>query len=357
MMNVFILQWKRLFKQPILMLMFIGLTVLFVYFMGAVESNDSLQVQVYSEELSEQELDTWIDRLNSDESIEFQRNDAETVEEDIRMNELGFALEIEDGSYSYLAGREDEQLPVVDQHVQRIFREYYRLEEVREAFPDSDIAVQDFLSVNTSAAGESAMIPYGITVLIGMTFYFAVYTIMFLQMNLLEEKRKGTWNRLIFSPVSKTQLYLGNLFHYFLVGLAQIILSFVVLTRMLGFDLGTNYLSMAAVTIAFTFSIVSLGILLIGLVPSPQSLGAVIPIVATGMAMIGGAFWPIEIVNNRILLILAELMPLRHGLSGMLDAILQDQTVIELIQPIGAMLLMGVLFMGIGINLMERVSE
>src|SRR5690625_5951851 len=53
-------------------------------------------------------------------------------------------------------------------------------------------------------------------------------------MNLIEEKRTGTWNRLIFSPISKTQLYLGHLSHYYLVGLGQIILSFFILTSVLG---------------------------------------------------------------------------------------------------------------------------
>lgn len=357
MINVFVLQWKRLFKQPFLILMFIGLTFLFVYFMGGVQGSQSMNVQVFSEDLSEEEVTAWIDRLNDDEAIEFELSDAETVEEDIRMNELGFALEIEDWGYSYLAGREDDQMGVVDQHVNRVFREYYRLEEVRAEFPDTEVEIQEFLSVHTSAATATASQVNGIFVLIGMTFYFSVYSILYLQMNLLDEKRKGTWNRLIFSPVSKTQLYLGNLFHYYLVGLAQILLSFVISTQVLGFDLGNNYFSIGAITLAFTFAIVSLGILLIGLVPSPQSLQAVIPIVATAMAMIGGAFWPLEIISNRALLFLAELMPIRHGLYGILDAILQERPVTELMQPIGALVLMGIVFMGIGINLMERVSE
>lgn len=75
------------------------------------------------------------------------------------------------------------------------------------------------------------------------------------------------------------------------------------------------------------------------------------------MAMLGGAFWPIEIVSNRILLFLAELMPIKHAADGMIDAVVRNYSISELIQPIGILLLMGVLFMGIGINLMERVSK
>lgn len=358
MWNVFLLQWKRLMKQPLLVMMFLGLTILFVFFMGGAQINSSVTVPVYSEDLTEEELMDWVDRLNEDDAIVFEATDYETAQEDIRMNESAFAMQIEDDTYRFLAGRQDEQLPAVDQHVNQIFTEHFRLEEVREEFPESDIEVQEFITVSGSklADGSEVQAQYQLPLLIGMTFYFSVFTILFLQMNLIEEKRMGTWNRLIFSPISKTQLYLGHLTHYYVVGLGQILLSFYILTNMLGLDLGTNYLSMAAVTLSFIFAIVSLGMLVTAIVPSPQSLQVVIPIVATSMAMLGGAFWPIEIVSNRFLLFIAELMPIKHGLNGMVDAIANGQPVGELLQPIGILLLMGILFMGIGINLMERVS-
>lgn len=357
--NVFLLQWKRLMKQPLLVIMFLGLTILFVYFMGGAQVNSTVNVQVYSESLTKEELSTWVDRLNKDDLIVFEATDYESVEEEIRMNEIGYAMEISEETYRFLIGREDERLTVIEQHVNQIVREYVRLREVREAFPDSKIEVQEFLTVEGTDQVEDAgaMDQFQLRVLIGMTFYFTVYTILYLQINLVEEKRKGTWNRLIFSPLSKTQIYLGHLSHYFLVGLGQILLAFFILTHLLDIDLGTNYLSMVAITLVFIFTIVSLGMLVSALVPSPQSLQVVIPIVATSMAMLGGAFWPLEIVSNRFLLFVAELIPIKHGLNGMVDAIYLDLPLSELLQPIGILLLMGILFMGIGINLMERISK
>ena len=359
MVNVFLLQWKRLIKQPLLVLMFIGLTVLFVYFMGGAQINSTVKVPVYSETLTEAELTDWIDRLNKGDTIDFEPTDYETAKEDIRMNEMGFALELEEDTYRILAGRQDEQLPAIEQQLNQILTEQFRLEKVRQEFPNKEIEVKDFITLSESQLAEtgSSQTQYHLQVLIGMTFYFTVYTILFLQISLVEEKKAGTWNRLVFSPISKTKLYLAHLSYYYLVGLAQILLSFYILTNLLGIDLGTNYLPMAAVTLAFLFAIVSLGILITASVPSPQSLQVVIPIIATSMAMLSGAFWPLEIVSNRFLLFTAELMPLKHGLHGLINAILHEPSVGELLQPIGILLLMGVLFMGIGINLMERVSK
>lgn len=176
-------------------------------------------------------------------------------------------------------------------------------------------------------------------------------------MNLIEEKNKGTWNRLIFSPLSKTQIYLGQLLHYWLVGIGQIILTFTILQVFMRLNLGNNYIPMLVVASCFVLSIVSLGILVMGIIETPQQLNVIIPIVATGMAMIGGAFWPVEIVSNQILQFLSRLMPIRYGIEGLRGAILQEYPLSELGEPIVILLLMSVLFMGIGLNLMERVSE
>ncbi|MER2064627.1 MAG: ABC transporter permease, partial [Alkalibacterium sp.] len=221
------------------------------------------------------------------------------------------------------------------------------------------VEVETFIDINTFEGEDTVSTAqvFPIAVLVGMTFYFSIFTILLMMINLVEEKKKGTWNRLIFSPLSKTKIYMGQLLHYFLVGLVQIGLSFTILRFLVGTSLGTNYLSMLAVILSFVFAIVSLGLLIIGLVNSPQQLQVVIPIVTTSMAMIGGAFWPLDVVSNRLLLFLAELMPIKHGLQGMMGAIVQGRGITELLEPISALLLMGVLFMGVGLNLMERVSE
>lgn len=361
MLDVFILQWKRLIKRPLLLISFTALTVVFVFFMGGARIEARINVPVYSEELPAAEVQEWVDILNADEdsSIIFEHTDYEAAERSIRMNNIPFAMEITDETYRFLAGREAMELPVVNQYVNQVYREQTRLREVQAEFPDAEIEVEEFITVKHTSIADMASVynEFQLTTLVGMTLYSTVFTIMFFQIYLVEEKRLGTWNRLIFSPLSKTQIYLGHLLFYFTVGVLQIALSFAVLVNLLGIDIGTNYLPMITVALAFVFSIVSLGILVAALSPTVQSLQVIIPIIATSMAMLGGAFWPLEIVSNRILLFLSDLMPIKHGAEGMIDAAMRNYTFSDLAQPIGILLLMGILFMGIGINLMERVSK
>lgn len=354
MLNVFILQLKRLAKKPLLILSFMGLTFLFVYFMGGAQLSSVMDVQTYSEDLTQEEVSTWLDRLNESSSINFEETDRETVEEDLRMNQTSYALNIEPDSYQFVISREDETLPVVEQHVDKIFNRYDRIESLEDQ-ENQDIEYQEFLNVNhTAVASDGNTIDQGVFMLISMTFFFTIFSILLLQSSLLEEKTTGTWDRLIFLPISKTQLYLGHLLFYFVIGMFQIGASFFILTNVMGLNLGSNYFPMTIIIASFVFAIVALGILIVALTPTVQSLNVVVPLVATAMAMLGGAFWSIEIITSDILRTVAEFMPIKHAVYGMVDVIETNASITEVIQPIGILLLMGVLFMGIGINLMER---
>ena len=52
--------------------------------------------------------------------------------------------------------------------------------------------------------------------------------------------------------------------------------------------------------IPYVFSIVALSILLTAIVKNVQQFNAVIPIVSVSFAMIGGAYWPLEIVESTV---------------------------------------------------------
>lgn len=359
MWTVFKLQWQRLFKQPLVILMFIGLTVLFVTFLGGSQGDQQITTRTYSEELTSEELDAWLSKLNEDDTFIFEASDYDTIYERIRMNETSFALELNEESYRFLVGREDMELSPIIQHVDQIYSRETRIAQLEANDLAEPFEMQSFIELNTIISNDESSVSQGfpISIMVGMTFYFSAFSVFYLMIHLIEEKKTGTWNRLIFSPLSKISIYMGQMLHYFIVGFMQITLSFFILSRLIDVDLGTNYLSMLVVILSFIFAIVSLGMFIIGIVDSPQQLQIVIPIVATSMAMIGGAFWPLEVVNNRVLLFLAELTPIKHGIEGMSGAVNQGSNMIELLEPIAALLFMGLVFMAIGLNLIERVSE
>lgn len=359
MLNVFILQWKRLLKQPALMFAFFGLTLLFVFFLAGGQGSQTITVPTYSSDLTTTELTEWVNRLNEEEVYSFEAVEEEDVREAIRMNERSFALEVSDRHYRFLVGREDMEISPIIRFVEQQYRTFYRLEDVAESEGVDEIELQSFITVETVARSEIVATneQYRLGVIFGMTLYFSIFSILFLMVNLIEEKVTGTWQRLIFSPLDKVSIYFGQLLHFGMAGLIQIVLALFLLQNLVGFEIGNNYGAISLVLFSFVFSIVALGLVLMGIVHNPQQLQVIIPIVGTSMAMLGGAFWPLEVVNNRLLLFLGDLMPIRYGIEGMTGAVLRNESINQLARPILILILMGCLFMLIGIQLMERMEN
>lgn len=355
MISVFNLQWLRLRREPALLLAFLIMNLVFVLFMSGSEGSQEMIVRTYSDNLSDSQIEEWVDRLNDTEAMVFQIEDRESVEEQTKMSQISFALELYEDNYRFLVGQDSQYLSAVNQHVDKVYRTHFKLAEVNDLYPNSIEEVKEFIGIETKSL-SGTVTNYeesSANVITGMTLYFSIFTILFGMMNIAQEKRSGTWQRLLSTPLRKSQIYLGQLLHYFLIGLFQIGLCFFIFHQFLNYDFGSQYLSILVTIMAYVFAIVSLGMLVISIVKSPQQLQAIIPIVATSTAMLGGAMWPLEIVSNKILLGLSRITPLFYGMRALKDAILYNRGLGEILEPISILLLMGVLFMGLGLNLME----
>jgi ABC-2 type transport system permease protein len=86
---------------------------------------------------------------------------------------------------------------------------------------------------------------------------------------------------------------------------------------LLGVDWGNSMPGVLMVAAAFVFTVTSMGLLLSGVVKTHAQLSSITPVVLTSTSMLGGCAWPLEIVNNKLLLLLAELTPQKWAIQGM----------------------------------------
>lgn len=188
----------------------------------------------------------------------------------------------------------------------------------------------------------------------GFTLFFVIYTIAYNVVPILMEKQGGIWDRMILSPLKKWEMYTANLLYSFFEGYLQICVIFLVFRYIVGYDFNGELPGIMLIMFAYTFTIVALAIFITAVVKNMQQFNAVLPIMSVSMAMIGGAFWPIEIVQSDILLSLSKLNPLTYGMEALNGLVIYNQPWEEVLMPISILVLMGVLFIGIGIHLMER---
>ncbi|WP_208559987.1 ABC transporter permease [Marinilactibacillus kalidii] len=357
MWTVFLMQWKRVINKPTLILLLLGMTILMVNVVAGTQGNSGVTVNVYSDVLNQEDLAEKVTQLNQNDTIHFVAKDAEKISDDIRLDKYSYALSFEEDNYQLLVGRETANLSLITQYVSRFYSENNRLNAIGETGQAIPSQINEPIKLTTKSLENIGSEIVDLSVVLGLTFYFTIFSILYLMTNLVEEKKNGIWNRLIFSPVSKTKIYVGHLLFYFSIGVLQVLISMVILMNMLSLNLDINYAVVIMIILAFLLSIVSLGILLTALVKTISSLQVIIPIVTTSMAMLGGAFWPLQVVDNQFLRSVAEFMPIKQAIYGIVESFIQNKSFLDSMQPVGILLIMSLLFMGIGINLMERVTE
>ncbi|MFD1030088.1 ABC transporter permease [Metaplanococcus flavidus] len=364
MKSVFLLQWQRLRRAPLMVLSFLVMTIIFVAALGGNNPGERGGILAYADDsLSQSEAEDWVASLNEAEEYQFQLMNEEEVRDTVEAGDAPLAVRFMDDNYRIVLAADDMSRFVLDAFLTRKYREELRLQQVEQETASSDIRAQTGAEMEEPAFQVATSTLDGIEefqydnqlqLLFGMTLFFSVYTIMFSLMKIVEEKRYGTWNRLILSPVGKWQIYLGHLAYSFTIGYVQIVLIFVLFKYLFNFDIGDRFGVILLIIACYTFAVVALSMLVMSLVTRPQQLQAVVPIIATGMAMIGGAFWPIELVSNNLLLAISKVLPITYALDALKGVAIYDRSWQELSEPISIMLLFGVVCMGIGINFMER---
>src|SRR5699024_12836336 len=96
-------------------------------------------------------------------------------------------------------------------------------------------------------------------------------------------------------------------------------------------------------------------ILIVGIVKTVQQFNVAIPIVSLSMAMLDGAFWPLEIVDSDFMLLLSNIIPIKYGLDLLNGITSSGSTWEDMLEPTAILLLMSVVFTGIGIDFMEEL--
>ncbi|HWR61573.1 MAG TPA: ABC transporter permease, partial [Clostridia bacterium] len=189
--------------------------------------------------------------------------------------------------------------------------------------------------------------------MIGFSLFFSMYTMVFGIGNILNDRQYRTWQRMLITPVSKASILGGNMVGAYLTGVIQIAVLILGGKYLLGIDWGSSISGVLTVAGSFVFAVTSMGLLLSGVVKTHAQLSAVTPVVLTSTSMLGGCMWPLEIVNNKLLLFLAELTPQKWAMQGMEGIAAKGMGFEAAVFPSIVLLAMGAVFFAAGVKIMR----
>ena len=168
------------------------------------------------------------------------------------------------------------------------------------------------------------------------TIFGVFFIVLTLASSFLQEKKDGTFQRILAAPLSKGALLIGKLLPYYLVNLIQIALMFSVGVIVFGMKLG-NPLALVMVSLALAAAANGLGLLVAALGKTEGQVNGLSVLLAITLSALGGMMVPTFIMPG-LMKSLSLFTPHAWALAGYHDIIVRGLNVKQILPEVGVLL-------------------
>lgn len=367
MLPVFKSQLKKDIRSPWTILLLTLGSILLTFVFANTNIQTQTTVPIFSSEKNGSEVEEkWASLLNNNQNYKFVISDEEEARTDVEEGDSGAAIQLSERDYKIIAASNTRAVQFIEDYVHTVFTQEAQLKAASGSY-DVDATRNEVnayleepplhIQVESIDGGDVPEYNMLMQLLFGFTLFMAMFTIGFKVNAVTADKVSGVWDRMILSPLSKTGMYTGHLFYSFFIGFMQIVVVLVIFNYLLGYDLGYHFGMILTVAAVFTLSMVSMAMLFTGFIKTPEQFNMIYPSIIPIVPVISGVYMPPGVLSNPVLLFIADLFPLTHAMGALMDISLYDAGWNEITLPLVLMLLIGVVCMGVGVNLVERRKD
>ena len=148
----------------------------------------------------------------------------------------------------------------------------------------------------------------------GMAIMFVFFTVSFGVTTLLEEKENGTLARLLAAPIPRDSILAAKGLVSYTLGVLATMILFIAATVLMGAEWG-SWLGVLTLVLAACLTAVALMAVVAGLAKRAEGASAVQSIIAVGLALLGGSWFPVS--GEGLLGMLARATPHFWFLEGL----------------------------------------
>lgn len=188
----------------------------------------------------------------------------------------------------------------------------------------------------------------------GYTLFGVFFIAQILATNILEEKKVGTFRRLLAAPMSRAAFLLGKLTPFLIVNLIQIALMFAVgvfIMPLLGapkLELGTHPEALLLISLAASLAATGLGLLLAAVAKTSEQISGLGTLLVLTMAALGGVLVP-RFVMPDFMQTLGLITPHAWGLDAYQDVLVRGYDVARILPEVAALMGFAVVFFGVAL--------
>jgi len=214
--------------------------------------------------------------------------------------------------------------------------------------PEPPLSVSDVPVTVSKVRGSTTMA-------MGFQQYSMGFTLMFMMFmglgsagGFLEEREQGTLARLLTTPTTRSELVAGKVLGIYVTVLfeAAIMVGFGALV--FGVPWGDDPLGVAMIIGSFGLATTGLGVMISTMARTRGQVSAMTAVLATALSMLGGAYWPLDIVSPAMRTV-ALMTPTGWAMTGLTDVVVRYQGTALAVLPSAALLGMAAIFLTIGI--------
>lgn len=170
----------------------------------------------------------------------------------------------------------------------------------------------------------------------GYTIFGVFFIVLTLASSFLQERKDGTFQRILTAPLSKTAFLIGKLLPYYLVNLIQIALMFSVGVMVFGIKLG-HLPALVIVSLALAATANGLGLLVAALSKTEAQVNSLSVLLAITLSALGGMMVPTFIMPD-LMKTFSLFTPHAWALAGYHDIIIRGLGVQQILSETGVLL-------------------
>ncbi len=126
----------------------------------------------------------------------------------------------------------------------------------------------------------------------GNTVLFCFFLSLGVAMSFYEERKRGTWRRLLAAPGPRVMLLIGKLLPFAFIGCLQVAVLFAFGHLVFGMRIGGSVLALGVITVCVVYAATSLGLLIAAFGGTEKQISGYSLILILGMALLGGCMFP-----------------------------------------------------------------
>ncbi|WP_026672832.1 ABC transporter permease [Alkalihalobacterium bogoriense] len=355
MKSILWLSFIKLKRNSAPYLLMIGLTLMFSFVIGLQTQSSTKEVAVVGEEDKVQPL---IEQLSDQSDFSFYIEKEDEAQAALKKGRIGEYIVVSDDVTIITLSEEAELqalIPVVTNaaYQLKVKQQFNELSNDIIGGPLHELEFEQ-IQLTTTPHNIESSIDFRYQALFGSCLFFIMYTLGYTVKEFLRMKRERIWDRFVFSPLSKTKVYGGFLTFSVIIGLIHMAIVLVVAQTIFGLDFSKTWLAIGITMLLYIIVSVGWLLLLVAFVRTDTQFDLFVSLLAVSMAMLGGAYWPLEIVTSDLLLTISNAVPLTHALESIKAVTMYEQSLQEIVPSLALLTFIGAVIITFGIQFVDK---